>query len=614
MAAIITLHSPKFFLVLLLLTPCATLLAFHFPTFQQSDHNSSTTKLLNNKGDASFLHSAKEVLLNRTLGVCSSIGLPVNSSMENVIEPRNEYRNPWPAVEDSEGNHVGIDVDSVKSNVTRPRNAVTAEGKLNHAWISYNSSSKNLSVAFTTYVNGSQEQVINSLSYMVDLNKYLPDWIGFGFSASTGAASALHNIISWNFTSSSPVDDESLAFPGQRKKNKNLQFVRSTTDLKPSQENARNHWWFSLGLFNSCKKRAPEGRAAKNLMIPHDMIEQLEKEIRRPRQFSYKELDSATRHFSEGEKLGEGEFVKKISKPGLKEVVSEVSAISRLRHRNLIQLIGWCHDEGELVLVYEFMPNGRLDSHLFQGESRLVWEIRYRIAQGLASGLLYLHQELEQCVLHRDIKSRNVKLDSNFNAKLGGFRFARLVDQGQELEEMTTIVGTHGYMATEYLMTGKASMESDIYSFGVVALEIACGKRVFDVLESGKPNMVEWVWELYGEGKVIEAADPKLCGDFDEKQMECLLIVGLWCAHPNYNSRPSIQQVIQTLNFEVAVPIQPSKMRTTTSPLTISVSGSSSSIGSERGQVDDSGPDYTTNCLEITESSATNSPPSISLG
>ncbi|KAH0987789.1 hypothetical protein GBA52_014966 [Prunus armeniaca] len=226
MAAIITLHSPKFFLVLLLLTPCATPLAFHSPTFQQSDHSSSTTKLLNNKGDVSFLHSAKKVLLNRALGVCSSIGRPVNSSMENVIEPRNEYpsvvvesdtyQNPWPAVEDSEGNHVGIDVDSVKSNVTRPRNAVTAEGKLNHAWISYNSSSKNLSVAFTTYVNGSQEQVINSLSYMVDLNKYLPDWVRLGFSASTGAASALHNIISWNFTSSSLGDDESLAFPGQR--------------------------------------------------------------------------------------------------------------------------------------------------------------------------------------------------------------------------------------------------------------------------------------------------------------------------------------------------------------------------------------------------------------
>ncbi|XP_021802440.1 L-type lectin-domain containing receptor kinase IX.1-like [Prunus avium] len=366
-------------------------------------------------------------------------------------------------------------------------------------------------------------------------------------------------------------------------------------------------------------------------MIPHDMIEQLEKEIRRPRQFSYKELDSATGHFSEGEKLGEGEFgvvykgylkdlnsyiaVKKISngfEPGLKEVVSEVSAISQLR--NLIQLIGWCHDEGELLLVYEFMPNGRLDSHLFQGKSRLVWEIRYRIAQGLASGLLYLHLELEQCVLHRYIKSGNIKLDSNFNAKLGGFRFARLVDHGEELEEMTTIVGTFGYMATEYLMTGKASKQSDIYSFGVVALEIACGKRVFDVLESGKPNMVEWVWELYGEGKVIEATDPKLCGDFDEKQMECLLIVGLWCGHPNYNSRPSIQQVIQMLNFEVAAPIQPSKMRTTTSPLTISASGSSSSIGSEGGQVDDSGPDYTTNCSEITESSATNSPPSISLG
>ncbi|CAL2253991.1 unnamed protein product [Prunus armeniaca] len=568
MAAIITLYCPKFFLVLLLLTPCATPLAVHFPTFQQSNHTSSP-KLLNNKGDA------------------SSISLPVNSTMENVIEPHNEYpsvavesdtyRNPWPAVEDSEGNHVGIDVDSVKSNVTRtrPRNAVTAEGKLNHAWISYNSSSKNLSVAFTTYVNGSQEQVINSLSYMVDLNKYLPDWIRFGFSASTGAASALHNIISWNFTSSLG-DDESLAFPGQRKKKKNLQFVPGTMDLNPTQENARNHWWLSttiggggggggglilvcvlgLGLFKSCKKRAPEGRAAKNLMIPHDMIEQLEKEIRRPRQFSYKELDSATRHFSEREKLGEGEFgvvykgylkdlnsyiaVKKISKPGLKEVVSEVSAISRLRHRNLIQLIGWCHDEGELLLVYEFMTNGRLDYHLFQGKSRLVWEIRYRIAQGLASGLLYLHQELEQCVLHRDIKSGNVKLDSNFNAKLGGFRFARLVDHGEELEEMTTIVGTFGYMATEYLMTGKASKESDIYSFGVVALEI------------------------------------------DGVFVDCWVVV---C---------SSKLQFQTFNT--------------------AISGSSSRIGSEGGQVDDSGPDYTTNRSEITESSAANSPPSISPG
>ncbi|VVA38161.1 PREDICTED: L-type lectin-domain, partial [Prunus dulcis] len=114
-------------------------------------------------------------------------------------------------------------------------------------------------------------------------------------------------------------------------------------------------------------------------------------------------------------------------------------------------------------------------------------------------------------------------------------------------------------------------------------------------------NMVEWVWELYVKGKVIEAADPKLRGDFDEKQMDCLLIVGLWCAHPNYNSRPSIQQVIQTLNFEVAVPILPSKMRTNSSPLTISVSGSSSSIGYEGGQVDDSGPDYITNCSLIIE-------------
>ncbi|PQM34623.1 L-type lectin-domain containing receptor kinase IX.1-like [Prunus yedoensis var. nudiflora] len=723
MAAIITLHSPKLLLVLLLLlTPCATPLTFHFPTIQQSNHTNGTTRLLITEGDAvidnQFIHLTKDnvgrefrfngsigratygqpfllrenatgkladfntsftfiihgqnstvpssteglaffiapngSLLNHALGVGSSIGLPVNSSMENLIEPSNEYpfvavefdtfRNPWPAVEDPEGSHVGIDVNSVKSNVTRPWNGGIAEAKLNRAWIRYNSRAKILSVAFTTYVNGSQEQVINSLSYMVDLNKYLPDWVVVGFSASTGDAYALHKITSWNFTSSSLLDDESLAFSGQEKSQESP-VPGPEHSSKKSRKRKKPLVVISsaiggggglilvcvvgLGLFNSCKKRAAEERAAKNLMIPHDVIEEFEKEISRPRQFSYKELDSATRHFSEGEKLGEGKWgvvyhkgylkdlnsyvaVKKISKGsdrGLKEVVSEVRIISRLRHRNLMKFIGWCHNKGDLLLVYEFMSNGRLDSHLSQEKSQLVWETRYRIAQDLASGVLYLHQELEQCVLHRDIKPGNVKLDSNFNAKLGGFKIARLVDHGEELEE--DIAGTCGYIAPEYFLTGKARKESDIYSFGVVALEIACGRRV---LESDRPHLVKWVWELYGESKVLDAADPKLCGDFNEKQMECLLIVGLWCAHQDYTSRPSVQQAIQTLNFEAPLPILPSEMPTTfqTSPLSFTVS--SPSTGSEVEHVDESGQDYTTNCAEITESSATNSHPSISLG
>ncbi|RWR77340.1 L-type lectin-domain-containing protein [Cinnamomum micranthum f. kanehirae] len=214
-----------------------------------------------------------------------------------------------------------------------------------------------------------------------------------------------------------------------------------------------------------------------------------------PKRFSFKELLLATRNFAEYGKLGEGGFggvyrgflgemnldvaVKRVlrgSKQGRKEYVSEVKTISRLRHRNLVQLLGWCHERGDLLLVYEFMPNGSLDFHLFNKKRLLGWAVRYKIATGLASALLYLHEEWEQCVVHRDIKSSNVMLDSNFNAKLGDFGLARLVDHEHGLQT-TVIAGTMGYLAPECVTTGKASKESDVYSFGVVALEIACGRR-----------------------------------------------------------------------------------------------------------------------------------------
>ncbi|XP_038690878.1 L-type lectin-domain containing receptor kinase IX.1-like [Tripterygium wilfordii] len=299
-----------------------------------------------------------------------------------------------------------------------------------------------------------------------------------------------------------------------------------------------------------------------------------------PKRFTYRELSSATNNFSERGKLGEGGFggvykgllsesstevaVKKVSKgskQGKKEYISEVRVISRLRHRNLVQLIGWCHQRGELLLVYEFMPNGSLDSHLFGGKKApLTWTIRYKIALGLASALLYLHEEWEQCVVHRDIKSSNVMLDSNFNTKLGDFGLARLVDH--ELGSQTTVLaGTMGYLAPECVTTGKASKESDAYSFGVVALEIACGRRpVEPKQEPSRVRLVEWVWDLYGQGRFLDAVDKRLDNDFDENQMECLITVGLWCCHPDYTLRPSIRQAINVLNFEAPLPSLPGKL------------------------------------------------------
>nr|POE62085.1 l-type lectin-domain containing receptor kinase ix.1 [Quercus suber] len=310
-----------------------------------------------------------------------------------------------------------------------------------------------------------------------------------------------------------------------------------------------------------------------------DYIDEEFERARGPRKFSYNELVHATNDFDDKEKLGQGGFgavyrgllrdsntfvavkrVAKGSKQGLNEYKSKVKIISLLRHKNLGKLIGWCHEKRELLLVYDFMPNGSLDSHIFREEIALMWAVRYKIAQGLASSLLYLHKEWEQCVLHRDIKSSNIMLDSNFNAKLGDFGLARLVDHVTG-SQTTNLVGTMGYMAPKYITTSKATKESDIYSFGIV-LEIAYGRKAINHMAiEEEAVMVEWVREPYRKGQVLEAADQRLGGNFDEQQMECLIIVGLWCAHPNYNLRPSIKQVVHhVLNFEAPLPILPSKM------------------------------------------------------
>ncbi|KAB1201914.1 L-type lectin-domain containing receptor kinase IX.1 [Morella rubra] len=215
---------------------------------------------------------------------------------------------------------------------------------------------------------------------------------------------------------------------------------------------------------------------------------------------------------------------------------------------------------GEFLLVYEFMPNGSLDAHLFGKRSPLPWPARYKISLGLASALLYLHEEWEKCVVYRDIKSSNVMLDSCFNVKLGDFGLARLRDH--ELAPQTTgLAGTLGYLAPEYVSTGRASKESDVYSFGVVALEIATGRRSVDPPEEGyEMGLLQWIWNLYTRGDLLSAVDEKLQNEFDKKQVECLMIVGLCCAHPHRNLRLTIRQAIQVLKFETTMPNLPMEM------------------------------------------------------
>ncbi|KAG6710007.1 hypothetical protein I3842_06G160600 [Carya illinoinensis] len=491
-----------------------------------------------------------------TLGL-TSYDLALNSTKNDFVAVEFDiYQNYW----DPQGEHVGIDINSMESvaNASWWSSISIREGKKNEAWISYNSTSYNLSVGYTGLENN--VTVWQFLSFNVDLRKHLPEKVTFGFSAATGYSSAVHTICSWNFSSSLQIDDT--------KTNPKVVGAPSLSPVLTPKPRGNN----KLGL----------GRSGRDKEDDRAFAEYMDGEFQEgtgPKRFSFKELARATNNFSDEEKLGQGGFggvykgflrdsnifvaikrVSKGSKQGMKEYAAEVKIISRLRHRNLVQLIGWCHERKELILVYEFMPNGSLDSHLFKEERLLIWEVRYKIAQGLASSLLYLHEGWEQCVMHRDIKSSNIMLDSNFNAKLGDFGLARLVDHAKG-SQTTVLAGTFGYMAPECVTTGKASKESDVYCFGIVALEIACGRKPINpkALED-QVALVEWVSELYGKGDVLEAADPRLGGDFNGEQMECLIIVGMWCAHLDRNLRPSIRQAIHVFNFEAPLPVLPSRI------------------------------------------------------
>ncbi|KAM4108860.1 hypothetical protein ACB094_03G077300 [Castanea mollissima] len=563
----------QLFIFFLFPLPQAKSIYFDLPSLKQSHFESSNLILqgaafldpegvdghVSADGLAFFIAPVGSDMPNNSAG--GYLGLFSNETALNATENRivavefDTYQNGW----DPRANHVGIDVNSIVSDVNVTWNSSFRNTA--NAWVSYNSTTKNLGV-FLTFADNPVFNGNSSLSYTVNLT-FLPEWVSVGLSAATGVSIETHTIHSWSFNSTSDPND------GNRKKK--LALIIGLALSFGSVSCALALLWFI------CWRKRANG-STQNFGDDVCMDIEFEKGTG-PKSFTYREIIHATNNFAEGGKLGEGGFggvykgllsesntevavkrVSKGSKQGKKEYISEVTIISRLRHKNLVQLIGWCHEQGELLLVYEYMANGSLDTHLFGVEIMLIWPVRYKIALGLASALLYLHEEWEQCVVHRDIKSSNVMLDSNFNAKLGDFGLARLVDQ--ELGSQTTVLaGTMGYLAPECVITGKVSKESDVYSFGVVSLEIACGRKpVQPQAEPNKVSLVEWVWNLYGKDQLIEAVDKRLSMEYDEEKMERLMVVGLWCCHPDPTIRPSIRQVINVLSFETPLPILPSKL------------------------------------------------------
>ncbi|CAM6107837.1 unnamed protein product [Calypogeia fissa] len=288
--------------------------------------------------------------------------------------------------------------------------------------------------------------------------------------------------------------------------------------------------------------------------------------------FKYRVLSAATKGFSADRLLGSGGSgsvykeqvvlkgetkqsdvaVKRISaKPhqGAQEFVAEVKIIGQAQHRHLVRLLGWCNEYGELLLLYDYMPNGSVDQHLYhETDSVLTWSRRLKIVSGVATALAYLHEEWEQRVNHRDVKSSNVMLDRDLNARLGDFGLARLSRHDQAPPSTAVLAGTYGYMAPELAHTLKPTEKTDVYSFGALVLEMATGRQPLlskDDRESfDEILLVNWVWSLYRDDALGDAADCRLKNAYEPGEMVMFLKIGLLCSHPNPDERPSMREVL----------------------------------------------------------------------
>lgn len=288
-----------------------------------------------------------------------------------------------------------------------------------------------------------------------------------------------------------------------------------------------------------------------------------------PHRFQYKDLYAATRGFKQSEMIGVGGFgavyrgvlpttgtevaVKKITRnsiQGLREFAAEIESLGRLRHKNLVNLQGWCKRKNDLLLVYDYIPNGSLHSLLYKKGFVLSWEQRFNIIKGIAAGLLYLHEEWELVVIHRDVKSSNVLIDAEMNARLGDFGLARLYDHGTE-SHTTNIVGTIGYIAPELARNGKASTSSDVFAYGVLLLELVSGRKPIDSTDF---FLVDWVIQCHQMGQILDAMDPKLSSSYVIEDVKLVLLLGVLCSHPKPEVRPSMRKVVRYLNRDDHLP------------------------------------------------------------
>ncbi|XP_015882460.3 L-type lectin-domain containing receptor kinase S.1 [Ziziphus jujuba] len=480
-----------------------------------------------------------------------------------------------PEFNDPDDNHIGIDLNNIESIKVQSAGYYNSSGSFVpirmrngqnvRAWIDFDGT--NFEINVTVAPANLSRPTRPTLTYRDPvIANYVSTEMFFGFSASKTQWIEAQRVLAWSFSDTGVLREI------------------NTTNLPV----------FKLSSSSSLSAGAIAGIAVGCVVFvilcafglywfwirnkledeEEDEIEDWEMEYW-PHRFSYEELSDATNGFSKDQLLGSGGFgkvykgitqsnnteiavkcVNHDSKQGLREFMAEISSMGRLQHKNLVQLRGWCRKRNELMLVYDYMPNGSLNRWIFDKPKKLLnWEQRRKVLADVAEGLNYLHYGWDQVVVHRDIKSSNILLDSEMRGRLGDFGLAKLYQHG-EIPNTTRVVGTLGYLAPELATIAAPTAASDVYSFGVVVLEVACGRRPIE-MEAAEDEVVliDWVRELYGKGKVMEAADARMRGEYDKEEMEIVLKLGLACCHPDPQRRPSMKEVVAVLIGERAAAV-----------------------------------------------------------